>query len=89
VYAAVSIAASGECCSAVKELLGKKTLVAKAPRLPLADCTMPTQCQCRFTKKAPDRRDGEEERRFHSGSARSVWYAGQERRKSLGRRGHD
>jgi hypothetical protein len=84
-YAAVTIVAARECCSAVQELAGKKILAATAPRLPLADCVSPSLCQCRF-KKLPDRRDGDDDRRYLRNQARSMWYEGPQRRKSTDRR---
>ena len=85
-FAAVTIVAARECCPAVQELAGQKILAAAAPRLPLADCTTPSACQCRF-KKAPDRRDGEEDRRYLlRNETQSVWYKGPQRRKSTDRR---
>ena len=85
-YAAVTIVAARECCSAVQELAGQKILAAKAPRLPLDDCTSPSLCQCRF-KKIPDRRDGDDDRRYHlRNETQSIWYEGPQRRKSTDRR---
>ena len=85
-YAAVTIVAARECCSAVQELAGQKILAANAPMLPLADCTSPSLCQCRF-KKFPDRRDGEEDRRnLLRNEVQSIWYQGPQRRKSTDRR---
>jgi hypothetical protein len=85
-YAAVTIVAARECCAAVQELADKKILAVTAPRLPLADCTMPSQCQCRF-KKLSDRRDGDDDRRYHlRNETQSIWYQGPQRRKSTGRR---
>ena len=46
-FAAVTIVAARECCSAVQEYADQKILAAKAPRLPLDDCTSPSSCQCR------------------------------------------
>ena len=85
-YAAVTIVAARECCSAVQELAGQKILAATAPMLPLADCTSPSLCQCRF-KKFTDRRDGEEDRRnLLRNEVQSIWYQGPQRRKSTDRR---
>lgn len=85
-YASVTIVAARECCSAVQELAGEKILAAKVPRLPLADCTSPTQCQCHF-KKTSDRRDGDDDRRYHlRNETQSIWYEGPQRRKSTDRR---
>jgi hypothetical protein len=85
---AVSVISSGDCCEAAKELAGRKILMAEAPKLPLADCTQPLQCKCRF-KKFMDRRDGDEDRRHLGSAARSVWYAGPQRRESPKRRRGD
>jgi hypothetical protein len=87
-YSAVSVVPSGACCAAAKELAGRKMRTAEAPRLPLADCTQPLNCGCRF-RKFTDRRDGDDDRRQLGSAARSVWYAGPQRRKSVSRRGGD
>ena len=87
-YSGVSVVSSGDCCEAAKELAGRKLLTAEAPRLPLADCTQPMQCKCRF-RKFTDRRDGDEDRRHLGSAARSVWYAGPQRRESPKRRRGD
>jgi hypothetical protein len=87
-YSAVSVISSGDCCAAAKGFAGRKTLTAEAPRLPLADCTKPLQCKCRF-KKFTDRRDGDEDRRLLGSATRSVWYAGPQRRGSPTRRRGD
>lgn len=84
----MSVIAAGECCDAGKALAGRRILAADAPRLPLEDCTRPTDCRCRFTKFA-DRRDGDHERRHEGSSMRSVLYSGQQRRRSRGRRRDD
>ncbi len=84
-FAAVTIVAARECCSAVQKLAGQKMLAATAPRLPLADCTAPARCQCRF-KKLSDRRDGDDDRRYLRNEARSLHYEGPQRRKSTDRR---
>ena len=85
-FVAVTIIAARECCSAVQELAGEKILAAKAPRLPLDDCTAPSSCQCRF-KKLSDRRDGDDDRRYHlRNETQSIWYQGPQRRKSTDRR---
>jgi hypothetical protein len=57
-YRAVSVAPGVKCCSAGTAIVGKSFLSREAPRLPLANCTMPSNCSCKF-KKAADRRDGD------------------------------
>jgi hypothetical protein len=87
-YSAVTIVAARECCPAVQEVAGRKILAATAPRLPMADCTVPSRCQCRF-KKLPDRREDDDDRRYLHGEVRSLWVEGPQRRKSTGRRSQD
>ena len=87
-FPAVTIATPANCCHAVGKLEGLKVLAQDAPPLPLADCTMPKECRCRF-KKHVDRREDEQGRRFDYGGERSAWYAGAQRRKSRGRRTAD
>lgn len=84
-YPAVAIITAGNCCSAVKSLKDTKSLAVEAPTLPLPDCSMPQQCLCRF-KKYADRRSDEDDRRLLGASERSIWYAGEERRKPRSRR---
>ncbi len=84
-YPAVAVITGSSCCPAVKVLKGAKKLATEMPSLPLPDCTMPRQCQCRF-KKYADRRSEDEDRRIFGASERSVWYSGQQRRKSPTRR---
>lgn len=76
-YRAVSLAPNIECYAAAKGFGGKRYLLREAPRLPLAECAMPTNCSCRFRKHA-DRRDGD--RRLLGEVENSRWFAGSERR---------
>jgi hypothetical protein len=86
-YPAIAVVSPVDCCAAARELSGRRLLTAEAPRLPLADCTQPSQCKCRF-RKFTDRRDGDDDRRQLGSEARSIWYAGPQRRVSpTGRRG--
>lgn len=87
-FTAVSIVTPATCCLAVKEFAGRKLLAKDAPRLPLPGCSDPRQCKCRFQKHA-DRRGGDEDRRLFTTQQRSIWYSGQQRRKSTGRRSDD
>lgn len=82
-YRAVSVAPGIKCCSAANDIVGKLFLLRDGPRLPLANCTMPTNCSCKF-KKAADRRDGD--RRIFGTSETGRWFAGPENRKRGGRR---
>jgi hypothetical protein len=87
-YSAVSIVTKGECCAAVKSLIGSKRLALEMRGLPLDDCSMRHQCQCRFQKHS-DRRSDDEGRRLAGVWVRSVWYEGTQRRKARGRRADD
>lgn len=81
-YRAVCVAPGIKCCAAAKDITGKYYLVREGPRLPLVNCTQPTNCSCKFTKTL-DRRD--DDRRQIGSSETGRWYAGTERRKG-GRR---
>jgi hypothetical protein len=82
-YRAVSVVAGAKCCSAAREVVSMPYLAREAPRLPLAACTMPTNCSCKF-KKASDRRDGD--RRLLGAAETGRWFAGQEKRGRAARR---
>jgi hypothetical protein len=81
-YRAVSLAPNIDCCMATKDA-GGRYLSREAPQLPLANCTMPAECSCKFRKHS-DRRDGE--RRVFGEACNSRWFAGSERRTRRGRR---
>jgi hypothetical protein len=83
-YRAFSLAPSSACCAAAKDARRKRHLLREAPRLPLADCTMPMNCACKF-RKYTDRRDGVD-RRPLGATERNHWYSGRERRMRGGRR---
>lgn len=87
-YPAVSVTTAGACCEAVKALEGRIMLATQAPMLPLRDCTDPDACHCRY-RKYPDRRMGDEDRRFPYEAQRSTWFTGAERRGARGRREDD
>jgi hypothetical protein len=82
-YRSVSVKPGVKCCSAANDILGRSYLFREAPRLPLANCTMPTNCSCKF-KKASDRRDAD--RRQVGVTETGRWFAGPENRKRRGRR---
>jgi hypothetical protein len=46
---------------------------------------MPAQCKCRFQKHS-DRRAGDDDRRLQGATQRSIWYGGEEKRGTRGRR---
>jgi len=87
-FPGVTITSTPQCCDAVREFHGKRILASQAPKLPLSACSMPDRCRCRFQKHA-DRRDDDEGRRFRFGQERGAWYAGNQRRKTRGRRNAD
>jgi hypothetical protein len=82
-FRAVSIAPSLECCAAAMRATGRPYLLREAPRLPLAACTMPTKCSCKFHKNA-DRREGD--RRLFGATETNRWFAGPDNRKQGCRR---
>lgn len=87
-HPAVSVVTSAGCCTPAKSLEGRVMLATEAPSLPLADCENPAGCQCRY-RKYPDRRTGDEDRRFPYEGQRASWYMGSERRDTGGRREDD
>jgi hypothetical protein len=54
---AVGIRCAENACAAVQALRQRRYLSREAPRLPLADCTNPAGCHCRY-RHFEDRRDG-------------------------------
>jgi len=82
-YRAVSLTPGIASCTAAKGLAGKSCLSHEAPRLPLAACTMQSNCSCRFRKTA-DRRDND--RRLLGTETVNRWFAGSEQRKRERRR---
>jgi hypothetical protein len=82
-FRAVSVTPSLLCCEAATRAAGRRVLLREAPRLPLAACTMPTGCACKFRKDA-DRRDSD--RRLFGEIETNRWFAGPESRKRGGRR---
>jgi hypothetical protein len=56
-FQAVAIRSKGKCCQAAVEARGRRYLCADAPRLPLAHCDRPKQCECQYTRH-DDRRRG-------------------------------
>ena len=54
---AVSIRHTGSCCKAVKDVETQRFLSAEAPNLPLADCSTPNLCQCKYLHHTDRRED--------------------------------
>jgi hypothetical protein len=82
-FRAVEIAPSIMCCAAAMHATRRPYLLREAPRLPLEDCTMPTNCSCKFRKNA-DRRDCD--RRLFGATETNRWFAGVDGRTRRGRR---
>jgi len=82
---AVSIIPGEHACAAAYRFAGQRFLASQAPRLPLPTCDV-AYCTCRF-KHHNDRRAGP--RRHSDMGAISPHYAGEERRRTRGRRSTD
>jgi hypothetical protein len=76
-YRAVSLEPSRKCHAACQDGANRRYLLGEVPRLPLANCTMPDHCACKFRKYA-DRRDGD--RRLLGETDAHRWFACSERR---------
>jgi len=92
-YRAVSIVAPASACGAAQALANQRILMARAPMLPLPDCSDPQNCRCRFDKYE-DRREGDDGRRLSDAAAtgrweQAAWYSGPEKRQRRGRRNDD
>lgn len=85
-FRAVTVQSSGICCAAARDAAGTRLLMRSMPRLPLAGCSMPEACKCRF-RKIPDRRGSD--RRLLGGITTHRWYGGIENRHTGGRRNTD
>ena len=88
-YQSVSINAGPNACEAVLALEGKRFLVGKIAKLPLADCTSAT-CTCKFVHH-DDRRAHEGDKRALSGLSIELYHTSgkPERRERKGRRKDD
>lgn len=82
-FRSVSVAPSIMCCAAATQAAGRPHLLRDAPRLPLAACTMPIHCSCKFRKNA-DRREGD--RRLFGATETNRWFPGPDNRKRRSRR---
>lgn len=85
-YHCVTVNAVGSACPAAVALKDVRILSADAPRLPLADCTMPANCRCIY-RHHDDRRAGP--RRALDRNERPDPWRDAERRRSVGRRATD
>jgi hypothetical protein len=82
-FRAVTLVLCPSSCPAGKEAARKRHLLHEAPRLPLAGCSKPLHCSCKFSK-VPDRRN--DDRRLFGNSETNRWFAGPEARKRASRR---
>jgi hypothetical protein len=82
-FRAVEIAPSIMCCAAATHATRRPYLLREAPRLPLAACTMPANCSCKFRKNA-DRRDSD--RRLFGATETNRWFTGVDNRTRRSRR---
>jgi len=85
-YQCVEIVAAARGCEAARSLKGIRLLSADAPRLPLATCDRPSDCECIY-QHFNDRRQGP--RRDDDTATIRAGHKGAERRKRLGRRDSD
>jgi hypothetical protein len=85
-YQAVSIRHSSRCCRAVTALEDKRFLSIEAPNLPLADCSNPEQCSCRYQHHTDRREDA---RRDTDIGLPDRFFHGPNRRERPGRRAND
>jgi hypothetical protein len=83
---AVAIAAKSASCEAARALRGTRFLSAKAPHLPLPECTIPDSCPCAY-KHYDDRRGQPRRQSELTGLKRGN--VTQERRAARGRRETD
>jgi len=85
-YHAVSVKHSSRCCKAVKQLEHQRFLSTEAPNLPVAGCSNPGQCACRYQHHT-DRRD--DARRDSDVGLPERYFMGPNRRNQSGRRASD
>ncbi|HET7204685.1 MAG TPA: hypothetical protein VFI92_15100 [Steroidobacteraceae bacterium] len=85
-FHAVTVVPGPGACPQAESVRDLRLLSADAPRLPMAGCDRPDQCDCRF-KHHDDRRAGQRRRVERSIDPRHAKTP--ERRSVLGRRGTD
>jgi hypothetical protein len=77
-FRAVSIICRAPSCEAARSPSGQRRLLAQESCLPLADCSMPKLCKCRFQKYADRRAD--DDRRMLGSTQRGALFGIKERR---------
>ena len=82
-YHCVSIVPGAAGCDAAKAISSQRILSAEAPRLPLATCSKPSECNC--TYRHYDDRRATERRASDRGDSTAPW-SEHERRRPGGRR---
>ena len=82
-YHCVEVVAGAHACAAAKALEHVKLLSADAPKLPLATCAWPMECDCTYVH-FDDRRQGS--RRSDEHVINAIAYTVDERRSRRGRR---
>jgi len=85
-YQAVSIQHGTRCCQAVQQFDGRRFLSMEAPHLPLAGCSNPDHCQCRYAHHTDRREDA---RRDTDIGLPDRFFHGPNRRQRAGRRAND
>jgi hypothetical protein len=85
-YHCVTVNSGTHACAAAEALRGIRLLSAEAPRLPLAECSMPDDCRCTY-RHHDDRRTGP--RRARDRNERPEPWPSTDRRRSIGRRATD
>jgi hypothetical protein len=85
-FHAVTVIPGAQACPQAQSVANVRLLSADAPRLPMAGCDRPEQCDCRF-KHHDDRRTGPR-RRVERTGATQPWSTS-ERRSLRGRRDVD
>lgn len=83
----VSLVTKAKSCEAARACQGKRFLSNKAPRLPLAECTVPDSCPCAY--KHHDDRRGNPRRKSEITGVNRTNSAAKERRVARGRRETD
>lgn len=85
-FQAISIYRGLICCDMARKFSEHRFLARDAPPLPLAGCSMPQKCRCKYIKHK-DRRS--ESRRLLDFGLAARLFDGRERRKRSGRRTND
>jgi hypothetical protein len=85
-FQAISVYRGLICCQTVRKFSEHRFLTRDAPPLPLAGCSMPKTCQCKYIKHKDRRAEG---RRMMDFGLAARLFDGRERRKRGGRRSQD